>query len=283
VWSPIRECCFLYPNSSYPQTTLRNPEKVTKIVTSLNLKVLPRDLNSKNPRHLLSVIFSQWLPLATCTVQAVIDIVPPPNVAQKTRLPKIVYPDLSEETVEPKNKLEKELWACDATEDAYVVAYVSKMFAVKKKETPEYKSMAREEVTSQPYGTQDEDAEDDEVLLGFSRLYSGKLRVGSRICAILPKYDASKPPSNPRNSKYISMLTIQSLYTMMGRDLVPVKEVVAGNVFAVAGLEGFVGRSATLCSPSAAGFGEDVAIKKSLDSSPDAQCIINLGRINQQV
>jgi len=70
---------------------------------------------------------------------------------------------------------------------------------------------------------------------------------------------------------------------MMGRDLVPVKEVVAGNVFAVAGLEGFVGRSATLCSPSAAGFGEDAAVEKLLNSSPDAECIINLGRVNQQV
>ncbi|CAG7853063.1 Ribosome assembly protein 1; AltName: Full=EF-2 like GTPase; AltName: Full=Elongation factor-like 1 [Serendipita indica DSM 11827] len=263
-----------------------NPEKVTKIIGALNLRILPRDINSKNPRHLLNLIFSQWLPLASCTIQAVIDIVPPPTIAQETRLPKIVYPDLSEETKEPKNKLERGLWACDSQEDSYVIAYVSKMFAVQRKDMPESK---RAPGSRNAESKEDEDAtptieadENDEVLLGFSRLYSGRLRTGSTVAVILPKYQHARGVSSPRNSRFISFIKIKALYTMMGRDLVPISEVVAGNVFAVAGLGGFVGRSATICSPSSIGFDENMAIQD-LESKPEAECIINLGGLGLQI
>ena len=259
---------------------------MTKIIGALNLRILPRDINSKNPRHLLNLIFSQWLPLANSTIQAVIDIVPPPTIAQQTRLPKIVYPDLSEETKEPKNKLERGLWACDSQEDSYVVAYVSKMFAVQKKDMPESKkaSTVRKAAPEQEEdaNTATEVVEDDEVLLGFSRLYSGRLRAGSTIAVILPKYDQSRGISSPRNRKFISFIKIKALYTMMGRDLVPISEVVAGNVFAISGFDGFVGRSATICSPSAVGFEENMSPEE-LDSKPEAECIINLGGLGLQV
>jgi ribosome assembly protein 1 len=273
----------------------RNPEKVPKIINALNLKVLPRDLNSKNPRHLLNVIFSQWLPLAPCTIQAVIDIVPPPNIAQRARLPKIVYPDLSEETTEPKNKLEEELWACSAKDDSFVVAYVSKMFAVQKTQFPEYKDKMKqkakekevasadgeEEKSSKDDENQnsDDNEESDEALLGFSRIYSGRIKVRTRIAAILPKYDTSFPPTHRRNRKYIKLIRIEGLYTMMGRDLVSVEEVSAGNVFAIAGLDGFVGRSATLCAPSTLGFGDEDVIKE----TAEVECLINLGKVHSQI
>jgi len=37
---------------------------VEKIVTTLKLKVLPRDLKSKDGRMLAQLLLSQWLPLA---------------------------------------------------------------------------------------------------------------------------------------------------------------------------------------------------------------------------
>ncbi|KAG8836477.1 Cytoplasmic GTPase/eEF2-like protein (ribosomal biogenesis) [Serendipita sp. 400] len=262
-----------------------NPEKVNKIVTALNLRILPRDLNSKNHRHLLNLIFSQWLPLATCTIQAIIDVVPPPNIAQRTRLPKIVYPQLSEETQEPKDKMEAGLWACSADEDSYVVAYISKMFAVQRKEMPESKKLKgrRNEESAEAQQNPENETplgDEDEILLGFSRLYSGRLRSGSWIAAVLPKYDQRKPPSHPRNAKYIATVQVKALYTMMGRELVPVEEVTAGNVFAIAGFEGFVGRSATLCSPSVQGFAEAQSLQ---EISKISDCLINLGSVNLQV
>jgi ribosome assembly protein 1 len=214
-------------------------------------------------------------------------VVPSPIVAQRTRLPKIVYPDISEETTEPKNKLESELWSCSATDDSNVVAYVSKMFAVQKKNMPESKLKSRRDQINAAQqngdGVAEETADEEEVLLGFARLYSGKLRVRSQVMVILPKYDTRKAPSNTRNSGYISIVTIRGLYTMMGRDLIPTDEIVAGNVFAVAGLEGCVGRSATLCASSASGISADTALGDALDSSLEKECIINLGGIDTQV
>jgi translation elongation factor EF-G len=120
-------------------TRVRNPDKVSKIVTTLNLKIPPRELKSKDTRNLLQLVFSQWLSLSTCIIQTTIDIVPPPSSAQLTRIPKILYPDLLERTIAPKNKLEKDLWSCDDGEEAFVIGYVSKMFVVPVKELPENK------------------------------------------------------------------------------------------------------------------------------------------------
>ena len=283
---------------------VRNPDKVEKIVKALNLKILPRDLKSKNTRHLLNLIFSQWLPLATCAVQAVIDIIPPPTSAQKFRIPKILYPDLSD-TIEPKSKLERDLFECNSSYTAYVEAYVSKMFAVPKKGFPEHqkKKLTAEEMRERGRIARDAAAagnplhpskdealdadsaeggvEEGEVLLGFARLYSGTLRVGSHIFALLPKYDTTVPPSHPRNTKFLHQVRVEALYTMMGRELVPVDEVLAGNVFAVAGLEGKVWRSATLCSPGAGGVRKDASLEH-LDDDEQAS-LVNLGSVNMQV
>jgi hypothetical protein len=37
-----------------------DPDSVTKIVNALSLKISPRDLKSKDTRHLLTLIMQQW-------------------------------------------------------------------------------------------------------------------------------------------------------------------------------------------------------------------------------
>ncbi|KAF8073628.1 P-loop containing nucleoside triphosphate hydrolase protein [Lyophyllum atratum] len=287
-----------------------NHEKVTKIVSSLNLKIPPRDLKSKDTRHLLSLIFSQWLSLSTCVTQTVIDIVPAPSIAQRTRIPKMLYPDLYEATVEPRNKLEEDLFSSNSAPDACVTAYISKMFAVSAKDLPENKkkpitaeemrTRAREARAARQAaddvakaGPQGEDqsstimsytpqvvapekvepVEDGEVLLGFARLYSGTLRTGTTVYGVLPKYNAALEPTHPANVKNLVTATAEGLYVMMGRELVAVDFVRAGNIFAIKGLEGKVWRNATLCAPSEHGISESV--------EEDRSCLINLGRINR--
>ncbi|KAJ8518106.1 hypothetical protein ONZ45_g4780 [Pleurotus djamor] len=279
-----------------------NPDKVTKIVTSLGLKLLPRDLKSKDSRNLIYLIFSQWLSLSTCIIQSAIDIVPSPSTAQAVRVPKIIYPDLHRDSqVQPKNKLETDLFSCNYGDDAYVSAYVSKMFAVSSKDLPENKKKplsaeemrsrakaareARQAGTPTPAPTAElndlsleggEESEpvvpDGEALLGFARLYSGTLRPGVTLYAILPKYDATLGPKHPQNSKYITSVTVEALYIMMGRELTSVESIRAGNTFAIKGLEGKVWRSATLCAPG------DVGIDPLSESS---DYIINLGGVNR--
>ena len=87
----------------------------------------------------MSLIFTQWLSLSTCVIQSIIDVVPPPSAAQRTRIPKMLYPDLYESTVEPKNKLEEDLYSCNAGASGSVTALISKMFAVPQDELPENK------------------------------------------------------------------------------------------------------------------------------------------------
>jgi ribosome assembly protein 1 len=265
----------------------RNSEKVTKIVTALNLKIPTRDLKSKDTRHLLSLIFSQWLSLSTCIIQTVIDIVPAPSVAQVTRVPKMLYPNLYEPTVEPKNKLEQDLFASRSDPSAFVIAYVSKMFAVSQKQLPDTKTAteATSEVvpedsqasSSPPLEAPKETFENVEVLLGFARLYSGIIRTGTIVYAVLPKFNAALAPFHPHNVKHVVSATVEGLYIMMGRELVGVDCVRAGNIFAIKGLEGKVWRSATLCAPGEAGIS---------DSPGPIQlegCLTNLGGINRSV
>jgi len=63
------------------------------------------------------------------------------------------------------------------------------------------------------------------------------------------------------------------LYTIMGRELVAVETVSAGNIFAIRGLEGKVWRYGTLCAPGASG----------VQKEDRGDWMVNLGGINLQV
>ncbi|KAJ1600738.1 hypothetical protein NDA14_003333 [Ustilago hordei] len=294
----------------------RDQEKIEKIVNSLNLKVHPRDLRSKDPATLIKAIVSQWLPLASCAFAAIVYVIPPTSKAQAKRIPMMLNPDMSyfdRGNYKAKTPLEEHLMNAEIGPKSNRVAYVSKMFAVKKEDLPEAKKapMTAEQMrerakesrerqaavkaalaatgatmeggvgdaTGEANGTslgeaeaqraarvqreneaqaekekaEEEEEEDDgadEVVLGFARLYSGTLRAGQWMYALLPKYNTSLAPSHPSNVKHIKAIQLESLYMIMGRDLLAVNEVPAGNVFAIRGMEGKVLRNATLCSPS---------------------------------
>ncbi len=290
---------------------------MTKIVSALNLKIPPRDLKAKDTRQLLNLIFTQWLSLSTCIIQAAIDIIPAPPVAQSIRIPKMLYPDLHEVTVAPKNKLEEDLYAGKAEPRSYVTAYVSKMFAVSSKDLPEKKKrpLTAEEMRAKaketraarlaeqgqngvaphlaggdsilkegegsslvPEETEEDPEEDPEVVLGFARIYSGVIRRGTTVLALLPKYDATLEPTHPRNQKYVVSATVEGLYIMMGRELVAVDFVRAGNIFAIKGLEGKVYRSATLCAPGEGGVGAGIG-----ELQDPRSWLVNLGAVNRLV
>ncbi|OBZ82122.1 Ribosome assembly protein 1 [Choanephora cucurbitarum] len=257
-------------------------EKVEKIVGALKIKVLPRDLRSRDPQILLSAIFSQWLPLSTCVLLAIIGQLPPPKEAQRIRIPKMLYPNVhhnDKEPLEATNNVEKALYSCDISKEAPAVAYVSKMFAVPVELLPENrrKQMTAEEMrekgrqqrelrTQQALLEQsgegipldsvaelqeeiqeiDENSFPEELkgerLVGFARLYSGTIRVGQKLYVMGPKYDPKYP------KKHVSEITVQSLYLIMGRDLEALDEVSAGNVFGIGGLEGHILKNGTLAS-----------------------------------
>lgn len=327
---------------------------MSKIVTSLSVKLHPRDLKTKDHRQLCTMIMSQWLPLATSTFQTVVEIIPPPPVSQAIRLPKMLYPTSYQSHAEPTTRVERALYACDASAQAPLVVYVSKMFAVKTTDLPELRRVevtademrergriererrARERLLEEqldkesliglgadgkgPSGTatpaESEGLDsipaapavsksalaapgiplvptpnpspalngptpeekstiinlsgpkvlpapaagtttlESETLLGFARLYSGTLTKGTPLQVLLPKYNDTLPPTHPHNQKYITEVRPTHLYMMMGRDLIEVDRVPAGNVFAINGLEGRVMRNATMYASSAKGLAD---------------------------
>lgn len=91
------------------------------------------------------------------------------------------------------------------------------------------------------------------VFLAFSRVFSGLLKRGQTLYVLQPHYD-------PRDAiqeegilgealpPHASTFTVGDMYLLMGRGLVPVDEVPAGNVVGIAGLEDCVVKSATITS-----------------------------------
>ncbi|CAZ83804.1 unnamed protein product [Tuber melanosporum] len=198
----------------YASTVLnKDQEKIEKIVKSLGLKILPREMKSKDTRSLLSTIFSQWLPLSSALLVAVIETLPSPPAAQKQRMPAIV--SSAPGSREVSEAVQNAMVGSDKSESAPVMAYVSKMVA---------------------------GAEDKEHLIGFARLYSGTIKIGQELYVLGPKYSPSRP------DQHIHKFTVTDLYYMMGRDLQVLDEIPAGNVFAIGGLEGKLLKSGTLCS-----------------------------------
>lgn len=120
-----------------------NPDNTTKIVGALNIRVAPRELKSKDTRNLLTIIMQQWLPLSTATFQAIVDVIPPPNTAQAVRIPFMLHPEAARASatpLPPANDIERALFACDQSATAPPVVYVSKMFAVRRGDLPQFKA-----------------------------------------------------------------------------------------------------------------------------------------------
>lgn len=244
-----------------------------KIVKSLSLKVLPKDIKSKDTRALLTTIFSQWLPLSTAVLISVIEQLPSPPAGQKRRIPLILDATPGSTDIDPK--VRSSMVEFDKSSEGLVVAYVSKMFAIsefelqkntrQKLSAEEMEELGRQKrqalarrlaeaaseteesivAPSIPGPALDEDITaggDKERLIGFARLYSGTIKVGQELYVLGPKYN----PSNP--TEHVRRITVTDLYYMMGRDLQSLDEVPAGNVFGIGGLDGDVLKNGTLCS-----------------------------------
>ena len=257
-----------------------------KIVKSLNLKVLPRDMKSKDTRALLTTIFSQWLPLSTAVLVSVIEQLPSPPVGQKQRIPLILDGTPGFKDISPK--VRNAMVEFDKSEGAPLVAYVSKMMAIPESElrktsraqltAEEMREMGRQKRqqlarklaelavaegepttdhistsnsntpgVSTPTVEDEQPVDDKEHLIGFARLYSGRITVGQELYVLGPKYN----PSNP--TEHVQKVTVTELYYMMGRDLQVLDEVPTGNVFGIGGLEGKLFKNGTLCSVDSGG------------------------------
>ena len=257
---------------------------IEKIVKSLGIKVPPHVMRSKDPRALMTTIFSSWLPLSTALLVSVIEQLPSPPIAQASRIPALLDGSPGAEHI--SSDVRESMTNFKTSSQDPVVAYVSKMVSIPASELPknkrkagstmtpeEAREMARKKraeiakaqaaadgktasvngITGALADTNIDDgareegheaAEEPEQLVGFARLYSGNLSVGDAVYVLPPKFSPENPHAQPEPKK----VTVTALYLLMGRSLESLTSVPAGVVFGIGGLEGHVMKTGTLCS-----------------------------------
>ncbi|KAK1979706.1 P-loop containing nucleoside triphosphate hydrolase protein [Colletotrichum cereale] len=258
-----------------------DPALLDKITKSLGLTIPPHIMRSRDPRLLLTTVFSSWLPLSTAMLVSVIESLPSPPAAQAERLPEMLEHVPGAGSVDEAIKDAMVSFKTGPSDP--VVAYVSKMVSVPESELPhnkrkpgqltadEARELARkkraeaaraqaaapsssgaddlatalEEVNLDGYAPEHEEKEiDPEHLIGFARMYSGTLTVGDALWAVPPKWSPANPGAGPQPKQ----VTVTALYMLMGRNLESLESVPAGVVFGIGGLEGHLLKNGTLCS-----------------------------------
>ncbi|XP_062868569.1 elongation factor-like GTPase 1 [Trichomycterus rosablanca] len=128
----------------------RDKEKVEKMVTSLGLKLMTRDLRHNDPKVLLSAICSQWLPLSQAVLSMVCEMLPAPTEVSSERVEKLMSVGVRrfESLPSKTQQLKSAFLACSSGDSAPVIVFVSKMFAVDPKALPQNKQrpLTQEEI-----------------------------------------------------------------------------------------------------------------------------------------
>ncbi|XP_020603143.1 elongation factor-like GTPase 1 isoform X2 [Orbicella faveolata] len=125
----------------YEAVLKRDKIKTEQIVKSLNLKISARDSRHTDTRVHLKALFDQWLPLSGSLLAMVVDKLPSPRDMISERVEKLMcsgvrtFDSLPEETQSLKN----DFLACTSSDDAPVIVFVSKMFAVEDSALPKHR------------------------------------------------------------------------------------------------------------------------------------------------
>ncbi|KAI1433422.1 P-loop containing nucleoside triphosphate hydrolase protein [Xylaria sp. CBS 124048] len=256
-----------------------DPALLERITKSLNITIPPHIARGRDPRLLMTTVFSSWIPLSTALLVSVVESLPSPKEAQAERLPGLLDDSPGSDHIDPI--IREAMVNFKATKSDPVVAFVSKMVSVPESELPENKrrvgqlsadearELARRKRAEFARAQQaetgntntmataldsvslddivspvEENQAEIEHLIGFARIYSGTISVGDSLYVISPKFSPASPHMAPEPQR----VTVTSLYMFMGRNLESLNSVPAGVVFGIGGLEGAILKSGTLCS-----------------------------------
>ncbi|KAF7616210.1 P-loop containing nucleoside triphosphate hydrolase protein [Aspergillus flavus] len=262
-----------------------DPALLEKITKSLNITIPAYILRSRDPRNIMTTLFSMWLPLSTAVLVSVIEYLPSPPAAQEARLPALIEESPGADFVDPKVK--DAMIKFKTGSDEPVVAYVSKMAAIPESELSSSKKRSgatmsadeareiarkkREEIAKMQAEANGEQQDD-----GYARITSafetvtiddndqapeeekddpehliGFARLYSGTLSVGDSIYVLAPkfsPETPNATPVPQKVTVTDLYLLMGRSLEPLKSVPAGVVFGIGGLAGHVLKTGTLCS-----------------------------------
>lgn len=264
-----------------------DPAMIEKITKSLSLTIPSHVLRSRDPRAIMTTVFSAWLPLSTAVLVSVIERLPAPPAAQASRLPALIDASPGAKYVDPM--IREAMIDMKSSQHDTVVAYVSKMVAVPASEMPQNKrkgggAMTGEEARdiarkkraefekaqaamngealnvdltgitealeeSSLTDTNGDNAADEAQ--GELEHLIGFARLYSGTLSVGDSVYVLPPkfsPAYPHAAPKPQKVSVTGLYLLMGRGLEALSSVPAGVVFGVGGLEGHVLKSGTLCS-----------------------------------
>jgi ribosome assembly protein 1 len=253
----------------------------------LNVNIPPYVLRSRDPKNIMTTLFSQWLPLSTALLVSVIEYLPSPPAAQAARLPEMIKTSPGSDFI--SDDIKNAMVDFKTGPEEPVVAYVSKMVAIpesellsskkrsggamtadeameiarrkreeiakmqaeaKEKQTDEFERMNTVfQNTSLITETTEEPAEPEEKEDPDHLI--GFARLYSGTISVGDEIYVLPPkfsPANPHASPEPKKVTVTDLYLLMGRALEPLQSVPAGVVFGIGGLAGYVLKTGTLCS-----------------------------------
>lgn len=206
----------------YEATVLNfDDERVEKIAKSVNARIGQRDLKARDGVNVMKSILGAWLPLADTVFSAIIKEIPDPMAANRSKFTSnfiksgLSLPEASLQLIQ--NNLIDNV-PCEGLQ----LAYIAKMFSV----TCDARMAHTLGAEFNP-----DDAGKIEVLVGMARVFHGSLEVGQEINLLKPRYNPSYHQS--ADSGQYTTVRIRRLFLLMGRDLEPVEQVFAGNVFAL--------------------------------------------------
>ncbi|KAJ5653819.1 hypothetical protein N7490_000822 [Penicillium lividum] len=263
-----------------------DPVLLEKITKSLNINIPPYILRGRDPRNIMTTLFSAWLPLSTAVLVSVIEYLPSPQVAQSARLPDMIKASPGSDHI--SEEVKQAMVSFKTGPEEPVVAYVSKMVAIPESELIASKkrsgaTMTAEEAREIARRKREEiakmHAEADAAGRGddFAKMTSafqnvtlireeepeevveeedpdhliGFARLYSGTLSVGDSIYVLPPkfsPANPHASPEPKKVTVTDLYLLMGRSLEPLQSVPAGVVFGIGGLAGHVLKTGTLCS-----------------------------------
>ncbi|CAG8258702.1 unnamed protein product [Penicillium salamii] len=265
-----------------------DPVLLEKITKSLNINIPPYILRSRDPKNIMTTLFSQWLPLSTALLVSVIEYLPSPPAAQTARLPEMIKSSPGSDFI--SEDIKKAMVDFKTGPDEPVVAYVSKMVAIPESELMSSKKRTggtmtadeameiarrkREEIAKMQAEARSGQADDFERMTSAFENTTliteteeeeteaaekdedpdhliGFARLYSGTISVGDEIYVLPPkfsPANPHANPEPKKVTVTDLYLLMGRALEPLQSVPAGVVFGIGGLAGYVLKTGTLCS-----------------------------------
>lgn len=201
------------------------------MAAALKVDVLEKDMKSTDRKYALNSVMKAWLPLSPTILEMVAHCLPSPIHSAPHRVFRLMpqptlKAELAPDDAAELNASRRALAACSTAEGSPTAAFVSKMLAVPASSV--HRMNASNTAT---------------LFMGFGRVYSGTLREGDTMYVINGAYDPSKP-----EDVACQEVVIEELYLMMGQGMFRVKNVPAGNILAIGGLDKYILKSATLSS-----------------------------------